>query len=95
MHGRSKNVPSLIQKKIIIDQEKTAWLIQKKSMADHKKNFVNPDPAWNYAIPDFAIPFTFPLASPGQTKWFTEYYPHPSPLLFCFHHSPYSFVLRI
>ena len=64
-------------------------------MVDPEKNyFVDPDPAWNYAIPDFAIPSTSSLASPGQTKWLTG--SHPTPACFCcvpiIYHMPSPFV---
>ena len=89
MHGRSKNISWSIQKKSIIDHESTAWLIQKKIMADpEKNNFVDPDPDWNYAIPD--IPSTFPLTSPRQTKWLTG--SHPTPARFCCVQTP-SFTI--
>ena len=61
-------------------------------MAD--RYIVDPDPAWNYAIPDFAIPSTFHLTSPGQTKWLTG--SHPTTARFCcvpiIYHIPPPFV---
>ena len=86
--GRSRKNPLSIKKKL------HGWS-RKKSMADpEKKYIVDPDPVWNNAIPDFAIPFTFPLTSPGQTKWLTG--SHPTLARFCcvpiVHHMPSPFV---
>ena len=94
MNSRSK-------KKSLVDPEKIHYRSRKNCMVDPEKKsmadryIVDPDPAWNYAIPDFAIPSTFPLTSPGQTKWLTGSHPHPSPLLLCPHHLPYVSALLV
>ena len=62
-------------------------------MADTDKNYlVDPDPAWNYAIPDSSNPSIFHLTLPVQAKWLTGSHPHPTPTHRCvpitYHMSP-------
>ena len=50
----------------MIDQRKTAWLIQKKI---HRWSMQIQLGSIRIAIHDSAIPSTFPLTLPGQAKW--------------------------
>ena len=54
------------KKNFMIDQRKTAWLIQKKI---HRWSMQIQLGSICIAIHDSAIPSTFPLTLPGQAKW--------------------------
>ena len=81
-------------KKSIIDQEKTAWLIQKKSMADQEKitSSIQIQPG---TMQSLTSPYLPPSLSLHPSKLAHRYHPHLSPVLLYPHHLPYAFALRI
>ena len=65
----------------LFDQEKTAWSDPRKNSIGRarKKYTVDPDSAWNYAIPTSVMPCTFSLTLPGQAKWLTGSHSQSTP----------------